>query len=161
LKSPLKPLETYIVGGDFMVRVSCRYNQAFADFLKTVGGRWDPELRTWEVPDDRILEVEAKAKDLGVQNLRIELTSPAVKAPVKAPPAAPPEAPPEVKSEAPSEAPSESPARRGEGVIRMRLSRDGRFVLISMDLLAFAEDVKALMEGKRGSVRFRILSRNQ
>jgi hypothetical protein len=133
-----------------MIKVSSKYDPRFAEYLKSIGGRWDPELRTWEVPDERILEVETKAKDLGVQNLRIELPSPAAPAaPVKAP------------SAAPSEAPSEGSAIRSEGVIRMRLSRDGRFVLISMDLLAFAEDVKALMEGKRGSVRFRILSRNQ
>ena len=48
----------------------------------------------------------------------------------------------------------EAPA---EGVIRMRLSKDGRFVLISINLIAFAEDVKQMLEGRRYSVRFRVL----
>jgi len=37
----------------------------------------------------------------------------------------------------------------------MRLSRDGRFVLISVNLIAFADD------GKRRTVRFKILPPRQ
>lgn len=48
-----------------------------------------------------------------------------------------------------------------DGTVRMRLSRDGRFVLISVNMLAFAEDVKALLDGKRKSVRFRVLPPRQ
>jgi len=50
--------------------------------------------------------------------------------------------------------PAEKPK---EGTIRMTLSRDGRFVLINVSLLAFSEDVKQLLEGRRRSVRFRVL----
>ena len=111
------------------MRVSCRYNAKFAEFLRSIGGKWDAEARAWEVPDGRMPEVEAKAKELGVEGLRVEGRE---KAREKAKPM--------------------------EGAIRMRLSRDGRFVLISVDMLAFAEDVKALLEGKRKSVRFRVLA---
>ena len=39
----------------------------------------------------------------------------------------------------------------------MRLSRDGRFVLISVNLIAFAEDVKKMLDGERRTVKFRML----
>ncbi len=114
-----------------MVKVSSKYNASFVEFLKSVGAKWNAEARVWEVLDDKRAEVEAKAKELGVSGLKIE----AEKAQPKAQPL--------------------------EGAIRMRLSRDGRFVLISINMLAFAEDVKALLEGKRKSVRFRVLPPRQ
>jgi hypothetical protein len=119
-----------------MVKVSSRYDPKFAEYLKSVGGKWDPNARAWEVPDDRVEEVEAKAKELKVQGFRVEAagqaaTGQAEKAPAK-----------------------EAPA---EGAIRMKLSKDGRFVLISVDLLAFTEDVRQMLDGKRRSVRFRVL----
>ncbi|MEM2687863.1 MAG: hypothetical protein QW796_05905 [Thermoproteota archaeon] len=103
------------------MKVSCKYNAEFAEFLRSIGGKWNVDGRFWEVPEDRRAEVEAKAKELGVEGLKVEAEKPP------------------------------------EGAVRMRLSRDGRFVLISIDMLAFSEDVKALLEGKRKSVRFRLL----
>jgi len=110
-----------------MVKVSSKYDPKFVEFLKSVGAKWDPESRTWDVHESRVKEVEAKAKELGVKGFKVE--------PEKA-------------------APEKAPA---EGVIRMRLSKDSRFVLISIDMLAFAEDVKQMLDGKRRSVRFRVL----
>lgn len=106
-----------------MVKVSCKYNAAFVEFLKSIGGKWNAEGKFWEVPDGRRAEVEAKARELGVNGLKVEAEK----------------------------------LQPLEGAIRMRLSRDGRFVLISVNMLAFAEDVKALLDGKRKSVRFRVL----
>jgi len=114
-----------------MVKVSSRYDAKFAEYLKSVGGKWDPNARAWEVPEERVEEVEAKAKELKVQGFRVEAAEQAEKAPAK-----------------------EAPA---EGAIRMKLSKDGRFVLISVDLLAFTEDVRQMLDGKRRSVRFRVL----
>lgn len=114
-----------------MVKVSSKYSPEFAEYLKGLGAKWDPKSRAWEVPESRVKEVEAKAKELNVQGFKVEAAERAEKAPAK-----------------------EAPA---EGAIRMKLSRDGRFVLISVDLLAFAEDVKQMLEGKRRSVRFRVL----
>lgn len=106
-----------------MAKVSSKYNPKFAEYLKSIGGKWDAESRAWNVPEERIKDIERKAKELNVQDLKVEVSK-------------------------------QKPA---EGYIRMRLSKDGRFVLISVNLLAFSEDVKALMEGKRKSVRFRVL----
>lgn len=39
----------------------------------------------------------------------------------------------------------------------MRLSRDGRYALLSINLLAFKEDIKSLISGKKKIVRFRVL----
>jgi hypothetical protein len=114
-----------------MVKVSSRYDPKFAEYLKSVGGKWDPNARAWEVPEERVEEVEAKAKELKVQGFKVEAAGQAEKAPAK-----------------------EAPA---EGAIRMKLSKDGRFVLISVDLLAFTEDVRQMLDGKRRSVRFRVL----
>jgi hypothetical protein len=108
-----------------MVRVSSKYNPDFVEFLKGLGGKWNPESKTWDVSESRIKEVEAKAKELNVQGFKVE-----------------------AKAES---------AQPTEGEIRMKLSRDGRFVLISVDMLAFAEDVKQMLDGKRRSVRFRVL----
>ena len=85
------------------------------------------------MPESRLKEVEAKAKELNVQGLRVVAEAEKARRaePAKGPPA--------------------------EGTIRMKLSKDGRFVLISVDLLAFAEDVRQMLDGKRRSVRFRVL----
>jgi len=45
--------------------------------------------------------------------------------------------------------------------VRMRLSRDGRFVIISISLIAFADDIRQLLEGKRKTVKFRLLPPKQ
>jgi hypothetical protein len=70
-----------------MVKVSSRYDPKFAEYLRSVGGKWDPNARAWEVPDDRIEEVEAKAKELKVQGFRVEAAGQAEKAPAKVAPA--------------------------------------------------------------------------
>lgn len=114
-----------------MVKVSSRYNPSFAEFLKSIGGKWNAEAKAWEVSEERIAEVEAKAKELNVEGLKIGSGKQAQQ------------------------------NQLAEGAIRMRLSRDGRFVLISVDMIAFAEDVKALIEGKRKTVRFRVLPPRQ
>ena len=137
-----------------MVKVSSRYNPKFAEYLKSIGGKWDPDSRSWDVPDAARQEVEGKARELNVQDLKIEAEGPIgepvaeaiMEAPIREAPAA------RATSRAP--AAKEAPA---EGAIRMKLSKDGRFVLISINLLAFAEDVKQMLEGRRYSVRFRVL----
>lgn len=104
-----------------MVKVSSKHDAKFAEYLRSIGGKWDPNARVWDVPDEKAEEVRAKARELGVKGLKVE------------------------------------DGRIREGTIRMRLSKDGRFVLVTINMIAFAEDVKALLERKRKSVRFRIL----
>ena len=107
-----------------MAKISSKYHEEFAKWLKTVGGRWDPNARTWEIPDGRLREAEAKAKELGVRDFKVV------------------------------EPPKPKPK---EGVIMLSLSKNGRFAIISLRLLAFTEDLKELLEGKRKTVRFRVL----
>lgn len=54
-----------------------------------------------------------------------------------------------------------APAKQAEATITMRLSRDGRFILMPVTLIAFTSDVKQMLEGKRKSVRFRVLPPRQ
>jgi len=110
-------------------KVKSKYHPAFIEYLKSLKAKWDPEAKVWSIPANLVSKVEAKAKELGVQGLEIELP--------------------------------QAPAKPAEGAIRMRLSRDGRFVLINVNLIAFAEDVKAMLEGRRKTVRFRILPPQQ
>jgi hypothetical protein len=133
-----------------MVKVSSKYNPKFAEYLKSVGGKWDPKSRSWDVPVAKE-EVEAKARELNVQDLKIEA---AVEEPTVRGAAMPSIKEAVVEAQIRESAAKEAPA---EGAIRMKMSRDGRFVLISINLLAFAEDVKQMLEGKRRSVRFRVL----
>jgi len=121
-----------------MAKVSSRYDSRFVEYLKSIGGKWDPQSKTWTVPESRVDEVLAKAKELNVQDFKIQRE-------------------PSSRTGAQPQASSQS----AEGTIRMRLSRDGRFVLISVNLIAFADDVKKMLDGKRRTVRFRILPPRQ
>ena len=112
-----------------MAKLFSRYNARFIEWLKSVGGTWDPEARVWTIPDDRVAEAKAKAKEFNVEELRFEG--------------------------------EKAPAKQAEATITMRLSRDGRFVLIPVTLMASTSDVKQMLEGKRKSVRFRVLPPRQ
>ena len=111
-----------------MAKVSSKYDSRFVEYLKSVGGKWDPQSKTWMVPESRVAEVQAKARELGIRDFKVM---------------------------------HEATSQPAEGTIRMRLSRDGRFVLISVNLIAFVEDVKAMLDGRRKTVRFRILPPQQ
>ncbi|MCD6538768.1 hypothetical protein J7L18_09220 [Candidatus Bathyarchaeota archaeon] len=80
-----------------MVKVSSKYDSRFVEYLKSVGGKWDPQSRTWTVPESRVAEVQAKARELGIRGFKVI---------------------------------HEASSQPAEGTIRMRLSSDGRFVLI-------------------------------
>ncbi len=112
-----------------MAKISFKFNDRFVTYLKSITARWDPQAKVWVVPETKVLEVEAKAKELDVQRLKIE-PAPLTKA---------------------------SFSKPVEGVIKMRKSRDGRFVLISVDLIAFSDDVKEMLYGERETVRFKVL----
>jgi len=119
-----------------MAKISSRYDSRFVEYLKSIGGKWDPKTKTWTVPENRVAEVEAKARELNLQDLKIQ-------------------------REPRTQQAAQQRSQPAEGTIRMRLSRDGRFVLISVNLIAFAEDVKRMLDGKRRTVKFRILPPRQ
>lgn len=112
-----------------MANISFKFNEAFIAYLKSIGARWDPPAKVWVVPETKVTEAEAKAKELNVQKLKID----------------------------PKQSAATSAPKPVEGVIKMRKSRDGRFVLISMNLIAFTGDVKQMLEGDRENVRFKVL----
>jgi hypothetical protein len=111
-----------------MAKISFKFNDRFVAYLKSIAARWDPQAKVWVVQETKVLEVEAKARELDVQRLKIE-PAPLTKA----------------------------FSKPVEGVIKMRKSRDGRFVLISVDLIAFTDDVKEMLYGDRETVRFKVL----
>ena len=47
--------------------------------------------------------------------------------------------------------------RKPSAKIRMRMTRDGRFVVMSLSLMAFTEDLRELLEGKRKTIKFKVL----
>jgi hypothetical protein len=112
-----------------MANVTFKFDEKFIAYLKSIGAKWDAQTKTWIVSETKVSEVEVKAKELNVQNLKIDCKQP-----------------------------SKDPALKPvEGVIRMRKSKDGRFVLLSMNLIAFTEDVKQMLDGERENVRFKVL----
>lgn len=111
-----------------MIKISFKFEEKFIAYLKSIGARWDPQAKVWIVPENKISEVEAKAKEFNVQKLKIDGKSTAASNP-----------------------------KPVEGVIKMRKSKDGRFVLVSMNLIAFSEDVKQMLGGDRQNVRFKVL----
>jgi len=156
-----------------MVKVSFKYNREMVQWLKQsgTGSRWNPNERAWEVPDAVLDELKENAEELGVELNIVGVAPGKAAVPTKIPPgrqqtfeegfgegeepstpSKPYTAPYRVASQ---EAPSGARAREGE--IRLRRSRDGRFVLISMNLIAFSEDVQQLLAGEKDSVRFRVL----
>jgi len=41
--------------------------------------------------------------------------------------------------------------------LKMRLSKDGRFVILSLTIMGFAEDLKELLDGKRKTIKVKVL----
>ncbi len=50
-----------------------------------------------------------------------------------------------------------APKEVEEGRITMKLSKDGKYALLRINLIAFKEDIESLLKGKRTYVRFRVL----
>ena len=111
----------------FTAKISFQFEEKFIAYLKTTGARWDPQARVWNVPESEVPKIESKAKELKVQKLKI------------------------TRDQA---TPASKPI---EGVIKMRKSQNGRFVLISMNLIAFTEDARQMLDGERQNVRFKVL----
>lgn len=144
-----------------MVKVLSKYNERFIEWLKSINAAWNPDERAWLVPDEYFDQITEKAKDFNVQGLRIVVESTLQKdlASQKAAQQATqiqqiPQMAQTIVQPVTQQQKTGSPP---EGTIRMRVSEHGRFVLIDVRLLAFMDDVKELVEGKRKTVRFRVL----
>jgi hypothetical protein len=55
-----------------MAKISFKFNDRFVAYLKSIAARWDPQAKVWVVQETKVLEAEAKAKELDVQKLKIE-----------------------------------------------------------------------------------------
>lgn len=125
----------------FMVLVSSRYNPQLAEYIKSVGGRWNPELKVWDVPEDAYEDVKYKAMELGVTlETRLQKTEQAI-----------------ATRKGVSTPVGYDAQKSMQGTIRLRRSRDGRFVMVNINLIAFAEDVEKLLKGETDSARFRVM----
>ena len=164
-----------------MVKVAFRYKPELVAWIKATGAGcvWNKEEKVWEVPEDILDELKVKADEMNVE-LRIggaplgpAATGPRVPAPAK-------EAysrqqteklgyvewdyqqksRPQYASNEGNQGAAQQGARTGqlrEGEIRLRRSRDGRFMLININLIAFSSDVEDLISGSKDSVKFRVL----
>ena len=144
-----------------MVKVSFRYTADLVKWIKETGGsRWNPSEKSWDVPDYVLEGLRAKALELGVE-LKISPTVGA-EVPIKLPQKQVPQADFQPRPVArafntETEPQLETSPSLKEGDIRLRRSKDGRFVIVSMTLIANSEDIKQLLEGSKSSVRFRVL----
>ncbi len=144
-----------------MVKVSFPYNEDMKEFVKKAGARWDKDSRTWDVPEESFPEVKDKAHELGLEiqsgagvgtgagglpGRRYYQSEAGGRAPAGAVPGA-----------AEREGAGASTGAPKEGTITLGKSRDGRYVLMSINLLAFTEDLQKLISGQTSRVRFRVL----
>jgi len=109
---------------------SKKYNEKLVGYLKSIGSIWDPETKTWTIKGINLDELKNKINELNVASI-VEIE--------------------EVEEGLEKEKPIK------EGRIVMRLSKDKRFALLTINLLAFREDIESLLKGRRRTVRFRVL----
>jgi hypothetical protein len=148
-----------------MVKVSFKYTPELVTWIKQSGSgsRWNPAEKVWEVPDPFLEDLRAQAESMGVELKVASEDSNAARPVDKAPAQAIDRQKAEGMGYMEWDEQPQAQASRGsgtqlvEGDIRLRRSRDGRFVLISMNLIAFSKDVDDLMAGTKNSVKFRIL----
>jgi len=164
-----------------MVKVAFRYKPELVAWIKATGAGcvWNKDEKVWEVPESIVDDLKAKADEMNVE-IRIGGGSGPSPATTNGKTTMPPprEAydkqiekqgymewdqprPKQQYATTTGDRPADQASPRGgqlrEGEIRLRRSRDGRFVLISMNLIAFASDVEDLISGKKDSVKFRLL----
>jgi hypothetical protein len=152
-----------------MVKVSFKYTPELVNWIKQSGSgsRWNPTEKVWEVPDPFLEDLRAQAESMGVE-LKVAAEDSGAARSVAGVPA---QAIDRQKAEGmgymewderpQAQASKSSGAQLVEGDIQLRRSRDGRFVLInmniSMNMIADSKDVEDLMAGTKNSVKFRIL----
>ncbi|HPC27253.1 MAG TPA: hypothetical protein P5168_03695 [Candidatus Methanomethylicus sp.] len=163
-----------------MVKVAFRYNQELVQWIKSSGSgaKWNRDEKVWEFPDELLDGLMAKAAELNIE-VKTGAGAPQARADQQPPPLREsyqskqddrlgyvewdePQRQQRTRfqedadrQQAPTQDQRSGPLKEGE--IRLRRSRDGRFVLMSMNLIAFTTDVEDLINGKKDSVKFRLL----
>ncbi|MEM3675050.1 MAG: hypothetical protein QXG08_06225 [Candidatus Methanomethyliaceae archaeon] len=136
-------------GGKNMVCVTSKYNQELVEYIKSVGGKWHPDRKAWEIPDEEYDGVRYKANSLGITLTVMRNCAPG--------PGSLQATAAQGQGGARGVAPAESAAPRREGRIWLGRSRDGKYLIMRINLLAFAEDVQAVLNGTKKGARFRVM----
>jgi len=142
------------------VKVSFKYNEELKNYIKSVGGKWDPDTKMWDVPDEAYDDVRYKAMDLGVA-LGTAVTAPAGKGGATSTPAPASASASTSTSAATTKTTKPQQPRpagqRNQGTIWLGRSKDGRYMIMRINLVAFAEDVQAVLDGTKKGARFRVM----
>lgn len=163
------------------MKVSFKYNEELKNYAKSLGGKWNAEEKVWEIPDDSYDDFKYKAMDLGVE---LETPSPASKTAGQERETA------KASSNATAYRPAAAGAgmntstvgrsdtsrnaaaaqqstlqgtagSRNQGSIWLGRSRDGRYLIMKINLVAFSEDVQAVLDGTKKGAKFRVMMPRQ
>lgn len=149
------------------MKVGFKYNEELKEYIKSVGGKWDPDSKMWDVPDEAYDDVRYKAMDLGValqtivgqsngaQTKPARTSTPAPTPTAPTPTSTTAEAPRTVQSRGQGQGQGQAP--RQQGAIWLGRSKDGRYLIMRINLVAFAEDVQAVLSGEKRGARFRVM----
>lgn len=143
-----------------MVKVSFKYTPELVEWIKQAGpgSRWSPNEKVWEIPDSLLEELKMKAEGMGVDVKVSDEGAPPQTKPVTAA-----QAYTKQQAERLGYMEWEAPPQRGgaprarEGEIELTRSKDGRFVLFRINLIANTEDLQQFLAGRQASVKFRVL----
>jgi len=144
-----------------MVKVSFKYTPALVEWIKQAGpgSRWNPSEKVWDIPDALLNELRTKAEGMGIDvNVVGERGSAPQSKPVTAAQAYSKQQVERLGYMEWDEQPSRGGTFRAkEGDIELTRSRDGKYVLIRINLIANTEDLQSFLAGKEPSVKFRVL----
>jgi hypothetical protein len=144
-----------------MVKVSFKYTPALVEWIKQAGpgSRWNPSEKVWDIPETLLDELRAKAEGMGIDvNVVGERGSPSQTKPLTAAQAYSKQQTERLGYMEWDERPSRGGTFRArEGDIELTRSRDGKYVLIRINLIANTEDLQSFLAGKEPSVKFRVL----
>jgi len=106
-----------------------------------MGGKWEPTTKTWEIHDGQYDDVRYNAMEMGL-SVGIHVGSKQEQSqPLKSQPLT--QAPPQFQDRAQGRVPPK------QGTIWLGRSKDGRFLIMRINLVAFAGDVQAVLSGQK------------
>jgi len=147
------------------MKIETPYNEELKEYIKSVGGKWDPASKAWDIPDEAYDDVKYKAMEMGL-TINTYVGS-------KRPSAAQQQTQVQAQAQVGTRAQPASqgggargaaPAGQGaasqgkQGTIWLGRSKDGRFLVMRINLVAFADDVQAVLSGQKKAARFRVMA---
>jgi len=135
------------------MKVSFKYNEELKNYVKSVGGKWDPDAKAWDIPDEAYDDVRYKAMDLGVDlSTYVGRKREDASAPARSPAPTPSQVPENAQRKR-----TGTPSTGRQGTIFLGRSKDGRYMIMRINLVAFAEDVQAVLDGTKRGAKFRVM----